>query len=154
MIQTINEQPLESAKHLKRGSATATMFVIALFALPQVVLAGEDDSPTVDWGRELYMDFCVSCHGWTGKGDGPAGPSFKITPADLTQLSARNGGEFPRAKIKKYIDGEEDIQAHGSRKMRVWGKALRREVSSANEARMQIHALAEFLESIQAKPES
>jgi mono/diheme cytochrome c family protein len=148
-----NNNAVRNLRYARHPSAIAGVFAIILLALPPIGLAAPDDTPTIDWGRELYMDFCVSCHGWTGKGDGPAGPSFKITPADLTQLSARNGGEFPRAKVKKYIDGEEDIQAHGSRKMRVWGKALRREAASANEARMQIRALATYLESIQAKPE-
>lgn len=123
--------------------------VLALFMLPAVGRAAADDSPTVDWGRDLYMSYCVSCHGWTGKGDGPAGLALKSPPADLTQLSARNGGVFPDAQVKKYIQGEQPIQAHGSRKMPVWGKVFRRE-STGSEARMQYLALSRFIESIQA----
>ncbi len=126
------------------------VIVVALFALPSLSLAGADDSPAVDWGRDLYMSYCVSCHGWTGKGDGPAGLALKSPPADLTQLSARNGGEFPATQVKKYIKGESQVLAHGSRKMPVWGKVFRRE-STGSEARMQYFALAKFLESIQVK---
>lgn len=125
------------------------VLIATLFALPQISLAGADDSPAVDWGRDLYFSFCVSCHGWTGKGDGPAGLALKTPPADLTQLSARNGGEFPKAQVKRYIEGEQLIPAHGSRKMPIWGKAFRRE-STDTEARMQYFALAAFLESIQS----
>ena len=130
-------------------SGFAAVFIAALLALPSAGWAAEADSPTVDWGRDLYMSYCVSCHGWTGKGDGPAGLALKSPPADLTQLSARNGGEFPVTQVKKYIQGEQLVQAHGSRKMPVWGKVFRRE-STGSEARMQYLALAKFLESIQA----
>ncbi len=124
------------------------IFSVALFFLPSLVQAGADDSPAVDWGRDLYMSYCVSCHGWTGKGDGPAGQALKSPPTNLTLLSARNGGEFPATQVKKYIQGESQVLAHGSRKMPVWGKVFRRE-STGSEARMQYLALAKFLESIQ-----
>ena len=130
-------------------SGFAAGFIAALLALPLTGWSSDVDSPTVDWGRDLYMSYCVSCHGWTGKGDGPAGLALKSPPADLTQLSARNGGEFPVTQVKKYIQGEQLVQAHGSRKMPVWGKVFRRE-STGSEARMQYLALAKFLESIQA----
>ncbi|MEZ0120977.1 MAG: cytochrome c [Candidatus Reddybacter sp.] len=131
-------------------SGLGRVLVAALLTLPSSGWAGVDDSPAVDWGRDLYMSYCVSCHGWTGKGDGPAGLALKSPPADLTKLSARNGGEFPATQVKRYIEGEALIQAHGSRKMPVWGKVFRRE-STGSEARMQYFALVKFLESIQVK---
>ncbi len=140
--------PIERTHPVNRQVRLGLVLIVALLALSQVTLAEADDSPTVDWGRDLYYDFCVSCHGWTGKGDGPAGGALKSPPADLTQLSARNGGEFPHAQVKRYIEGDQLIQAHGSRKMPIWGKVFRRESTEA-EARMQYFALAEFLESIQ-----
>ncbi len=39
---------------------------------------------------------------------------------DLTKLTARNGGTFPRARLARLIDGREDVDAHGSREMPVW----------------------------------
>lgn len=142
---------IKEISYLKGRVMPAMMLVITLLALPQIGLAGADDSPTVDWGRDLYMSYCVSCHGWTGKGDGPAGLALKTPPADLTQLSARNGGEFPRTRVRRYIQGELLVQAHGSREMPIWGKTFRRE-STNSEARMQYFALAKFLESIQSSP--
>jgi len=36
-----------------------------------------------DDGEDLWLDYCVSCHGETGKGDGPAAVSLKTKPANL-----------------------------------------------------------------------
>lgn len=148
MLSKINL--IEKTGSNKRYAGLGMVLAVALFTLPSVSLGGAEDSPAVDWGRDLYMSYCVSCHGWTGKGDGPAGLALKSPPADLTQLSARNGGEFPTTQVKRYIEGETLIQAHGSRQMPVWGKVFRRE-STGSEARMQYFALAKFLESIQVK---
>jgi putative copper resistance protein D len=47
-------------------------------------------------GRALYDDNCVSCHGLSGRGDGPAALSLPIRPADLTEphLFAHSAGEL------------------------------------------------------------
>lgn len=146
-----------NSKHNQRHSPgkagiNTTLITALSLVLSATAFGGTDDTPTVDWGRDLYMSFCVSCHGWTGKGDGPAGPALTTPPADLTLLSARNKGKFPRTKIQRYLEGELPVTAHGSREMPIWGKVFRRESTGA-ETRMQFFALAEFLESIQAEPE-
>jgi high-affinity iron transporter len=35
--------------------------------------------------KEIYSDACESCHGPTGKGDGPAGLALQPHPADLSE---------------------------------------------------------------------
>lgn len=35
-------------------------------------------------GRKLYMTYCYTCHGVTGRGDGPAAARLAIKPANLT----------------------------------------------------------------------
>lgn len=35
-------------------------------------------------GAQLYTEFCLSCHGQTGKGNGPQASSLAISPTDLT----------------------------------------------------------------------
>jgi len=35
-------------------------------------------------GKKIYTKSCVTCHGKSGKGDGPAAISFKQKPADFT----------------------------------------------------------------------
>lgn len=141
--------PFGVTKSERRYGGLATTVIAALFTLAQVSLA-EEENATLAWGKDLFMTHCVSCHGVNGKGDGPAGTALKIPPADLTQISSRSGNNFPRAKIRKIIDGESRIiAAHGSRQMPVWGRLFRREKPDA-EARMQVFALTAYLESIQS----
>lgn len=45
-------------------------------------------SASLDRGKELYENYCVTCHGEKGTGDGPAAASLLPPPADLT-LHAR-----------------------------------------------------------------
>jgi mono/diheme cytochrome c family protein len=56
-------------------------------------------------GRALYDEYCVACHGASGKGDGPAATGLPHPPADLTRIAARNGGTFPMTRVMSVIDG-------------------------------------------------
>lgn len=56
-------------------------------------------------GRALFDQYCVSCHGAEGRGDGPAAATLDNVPADLTRISARNGGSFPMVRVMSVIDG-------------------------------------------------
>jgi mono/diheme cytochrome c family protein len=75
-------------------------------------------------GLELYQRLCSSCHGASGKGDGPVAPLIKVGVPDLTRIAARDGGEFPAADVRLVIDGRTDRRAHGPRDMPVWGWQL------------------------------
>jgi mono/diheme cytochrome c family protein len=56
-------------------------------------------------GRADYKDNCASCHGASGKGDGPV-HSFLVKPAsDLTTITQRHGGKFPQELMWEVIDG-------------------------------------------------
>ncbi|HEX6292255.1 MAG TPA: CopD family protein [Herpetosiphonaceae bacterium] len=55
--------------------ARATATENPLSATPEVLAAG----------RQIYQQNCVSCHGETGRGDGPAARSLPGLPADFTQ---------------------------------------------------------------------
>jgi mono/diheme cytochrome c family protein len=51
-------------------------------------------------GRVLYNARCWTCHGPTGRGNGPASPALKPPPADFTdpdQVTARTGARLYRA---------------------------------------------------------
>ena len=41
-------------------------------------------------GKKLYLTYCSSCHGETGKGDGPAAQSLPVKPADHTTGAVMN----------------------------------------------------------------
>lgn len=56
-------------------------------------------------GRALFDDFCVTCHGAGGRGDGPLAADWTKPPADLTAISRGNGGVFPLARVMSQIDG-------------------------------------------------
>ncbi|VDC32521.1 c-type cytochrome [Pseudogemmobacter humi] len=85
----------------------------ALMILPLVLaLAACIDRPKTPSGAGDYADFCAGCHGASGKGDGLAAGGLRAKPADLTRLSAKNGGKFPgtrvMAKIWGYTGNQDD----------------------------------------------
>ena len=56
-------------------------------------------------GQFLYMENCASCHGATGRGDGPAASGLGTPPADLTRIAARRDGIWPMLEVMSIIDG-------------------------------------------------
>ena len=78
-------------------------------------IAGAASAQTADpdAGRDLYMTYCVQCHGTEAKGNGPMAITLFRAPADLTGLAARNGGVFPTGEVATQIDGRAPLLAHG-----------------------------------------
>jgi len=123
------------------------------------------DPQAADMGRAEYMSACASCHGASGKGDGPVGPALVKKPTDLTTLAKRNGGALPVQLVWEMIDGRAQVPlgsfAHGSRDMPVWGDEYRSSARlSPNPAvannpewyvRGRIVALIDYLQRIQVK---
>ncbi len=56
-------------------------------------------------GKRLFDENCVACHGAKGQGDGPMAGNLFMPPADLTALSAKNDGVFPRNYVVSTMDG-------------------------------------------------
>lgn len=82
------------------------------FAIPTLaalggaaVLIACAPAPQAAPGAADYAQFCASCHGGGGKGDGPAAAALTPPPADLTRISARAGGRFPRLQVMGRING-------------------------------------------------
>ena len=73
-------------------------------------------------GRILYLTYCQSCHGLSGRGDGPAATSLRAEPPDLTRLWERFGTPLDRERLIEYIDGRWLVGSHGPREMPVWGR--------------------------------
>lgn len=103
-------------------------------------------------GKEMFVSYCAVCHGTDGKGTGPAASALKTAPADLTRLSANNGGKYPALKVSSAIRGTNDLPAHGSKDMPVWGP-LFRGLSNGHEGEVQqrIANLTQYIETLQAK---
>lgn len=98
-------------------------------------------------GKEMFAAYCAACHGKAAKGDGPAAAALKRAPADLTTLSARNKGDFPEVRVRRYIEGLDELAAHGTRDMPVWGPLFRD--LNRDTAALRIEALAGYLKSLQ-----
>ena len=98
-------------------------------------------------GAEMFAQYCTPCHGKGGRGDGPAAAALKRAPADLTTLTSRNGGKFPDVKVKRYIEGLDEVPAHGTRDMPIWGPLFR--ALSQDTAAIRVEALTAHLRSIQ-----
>jgi len=103
-------------------------------------------------GKEMYMAYCASCHGTHAKGDGPAAGALKIPPADLTTLAQKNNGKFPSNHVAAVLSGQEEVTAHGSKDMPVWGQVFMR-VSHGHrtEVQQRISNLTQYIESVQGK---
>ena len=86
-----------------------------------VVAAASQAQPRTDLGRFEYESNCLTCHGEAGRGDGPYSVNLKLPVPDLTQISRRNGGIYPAERVRRLIDGREDIKGHGGRQMPIWG---------------------------------
>ena len=50
---------------------------------------------TATSGMQMYINYCASCHGVDGRGNGPAAAARRMPPTDLTVLSKNNHGVFP-----------------------------------------------------------
>lgn len=96
---------------------TAFLFALVFCPLSAALLA----QPRSDLGRFEYDNNCASCHGLAGLGDGEVGRSLKQRVPDLTTLTSRNGGVFPADRVRRLIDGREQIKGHGGRAMPYWG---------------------------------
>jgi mono/diheme cytochrome c family protein len=103
-------------------------------------------------GKELYQEYCATCHGADAKGVGPMTEWLKIEAPDLTRLTIREGGKFPLVKVQKVILGEQNITSgHGTREMPVWGPIFSEVVQDRDLGRVRVYNLALYLEKIQEK---
>ena len=110
-----------------------------------------------EWVKADYINYCASCHGVDGTGDGPMADQIKGKATDLTTLAKNNGGHFPYLKVYGTIDGtwsERDLRAHGSHEMPIWGDVFRRKASDINgymETKGRIMAIIQYIEFLQKK---
>jgi mono/diheme cytochrome c family protein len=119
-----------------------------LLAIGSSVVAAE-----VDAGKELYIQYCSSCHGENGRGNGPVSAYLKIRVPDLTLLKKNNKGIYPADEVMSAIDGRRTVRAHGDRKMPVWGEVFRKEAEGGKYAELQAllkaKLIAEYIAVIQ-----
>lgn len=106
------------------GAATFLALAVAVRTIPPAIGAAPIDElpPTyVPSGKAMYAQYCAACHGPEGNGDGPAAPTLKTPPANLTTLAERNMGRFPREYVENILRFGPGVTAHGSSDMPTWG---------------------------------
>jgi len=88
-------------------------------------------STTLQDSSELFQRFCVSCHGKSGKGNGPAAAYLNPRPANLTD-----------AEVVGQLSDEEllDVITNGLRTMPAFGALLKPE---------EVRAVAAYVRSLQ-----
>lgn len=126
---------------------------ILFFLLAGTLVAAETS------GLSEYQNNCARCHGSDAKGNGPdtrEKPGYRA--ADLTQISKRHGGRFPRQEIYDIIDGGKRLPGHYNfnSPMPLWGLSFQlegKEYTDESEAavKRKIGSLLDYLESIQEK---
>ena len=130
------------------GVVVFSLWAVAAHAQPQIKKEPIKPVRASDAGA-MFQSYCSACHGKEGRGDGPAAKALVKAPADLTRISARNGGKFPDVKVKRYIEGLDDIAAHGSRDMPMWGSLFRD--LDRDTAQIRVQALNDYLKGIQVQ---
>lgn len=129
---------------------------VMFISLSTIVLAENK----LDIGKIEYETACAVCHGLTGKGDDGLLKELLAKPMpNLTVLAKNNKGVFPFDRVYQIIDGRQEVKAHGTRKMPIWGNAFNNQSSayfknypahdSESAARSRILALTEFIYRLQ-----
>ena len=81
---------------------TTLLIGAPVLALLAACVAHEVEMPGPEEGAMLFAENCTACHDYRGQGGTLVGG--REAP-DLTRISARNGGDFPRAEVLSQIDG-------------------------------------------------
>lgn len=138
-----------SDRQFSGRSVAAVASLMLMASATQVVAA---DASVEQSGKDRYLQYCAVCHGAGAKGDGPFANLMTTRPADLTQLAAKAGGDFPFGKVYDTIDGRNMLTAHGSTDMPIWGRELKDDGPGGETAlRGRLVETIVYLRSIQAK---
>jgi mono/diheme cytochrome c family protein len=139
------------------GSRFAAALVALLFTL--AACGGETgttgSADPIANGQATFAAYCASCHGPGGRGDGPVAEALTTPPADLTRLRAKYDGAFPADSVYASIDGRQDVVAHGTREMPVWGNVWSEEHGEPvplADSDLRVRELVEYLRTLQEEP--
>ncbi len=140
------------------ASRVVTLFLVAFVLFACMAASAQPTVKTVPVsptnasnGAQMFKSYCAPCHGLDGKGTGPAAAAMKKNPANLTELTAHNGGKYPELKVFNTIKGDGEVGAHGSKDMPVWGALFPSVSSSEGEVQLRISNLTAYVKSIQGK---
>jgi mono/diheme cytochrome c family protein len=130
--------------------AGALIVILAGSAMPVAQQKQQHPIASVD-GADMFRAHCAVCHGTNATGNGPASSALKVKPPDLTTIAKRNGNKFPRELIRGVIAGNDEMTAHGSREMPIWGPIFHEIAWDQDLGHVRLENLTKYLESIQKK---
>jgi len=134
-----------------RGTATKSLLLAGFMLVLAAGVTTAQSSANKD-----YLQDCAECHGADARGAQAEKRALRgYVSTDLTQISRRNGGEFPRQKVDDSIDGRNRIAAHFAGDMPRWGARYRFDANdkpqTEQSVRERISGLVDFVESMQEK---
>jgi mono/diheme cytochrome c family protein len=143
---------------MRRSSLLVAVLAAALAAgwlVPAIISAAAvDEVPPgyIPSGPAMYKQYCAACHGPEGAGDGPAAFTLKTPPSDLTTLTARHMGTFPRQYVENILMFGPGVKAHGSSDMPTWGSIFQM-IDKNNEraVRQRVKNLTDYIATLQKK---
>jgi mono/diheme cytochrome c family protein len=77
--------------------------------IPEAIAA----DPLLFRGREIYVERCVSCHGLSGRGDGPLAKGLAGPPPRNLALDPWKHGDRPEQVLAVLANGVKDAQMPG-----------------------------------------
>jgi mono/diheme cytochrome c family protein len=83
-------------------------FIVAIICaalLSACTEASSDALASSKRGQVVYAKECSQCHGALGQGAGPASLGLGVVAPDLTGLTQRNDGFFPREFVRRFVMG-------------------------------------------------
>ncbi len=125
------KEKLERLSGLIHGKADAAeVSALAREIQAEVIAVAKLEIAPTQWpslarGRELFAKTCVSCHGVTGRGDGPAGVAFTPRPANFLDAHMRGISPFQAFNtIRLGVPGTGMAPFHGLSDKEVWDLAF------------------------------
>ena len=133
-----------------RAIFSAALQLTAILVYQATVYSGEPDN-----GEQMFLQYCSSCHGRTGLGNGPVSRDLKVKVPDLTILARNHRGIYPLADVIATIDGRRLVRGHGDRQMPVWGDKFRSEAEDKKYSELstllKAKIIAEYVGTLQKK---
>lgn len=120
-MQTSIHSPLASQVWLALLLGAAALLAAATAANAEEL----PDERVLSDGKTDYQWHCRSCHGASGKGNGPMAKMLIKPPADLTAIAKANGGSFPFWRVYRIIEGEKPVSGHETFQMPGFWKRFR-----------------------------
>jgi len=121
---------------------------------PAVVVVQARDFGAIE-GARLYQAYCASCHGWDGKGTGPAARSMPTAVPDLTKITSTHTDTdcFRHVLAELQLGHRSQAQPKVTEKdldMPNWGPIFYAMSSDPALGNMRIHNVAKYVTSLQA----